>query len=704
MENLRFSLAESRIRQIPEEKGTVDPAYEGYFHDTAQEILTFLDTAAFMKSDAAKEADLETLKEKNQALYRDILPDHYDRSWCSPAFAKKMLGKENGPILSALSYEIRSMIPCLFEGEEDHALIRMELFLEVYSCFENAFRDARTLQEAGEDAQGVSVPKTRYIKGIVSGYLSDYAEDELTCELETKLVTGSPRENEAVRQEDFRDPRYLFFSGMYVSDNELGTAEHLAELSEEKIARMADTFTEGYRIGFETTGKDLSRKSVVGLVYTPGFERMMHRAEKNFASLGKTCIANRELHTLFLQMGRTSGVAGTPASRQADYDHREDLSLFLGDELANRMNESLEAAFRNVSDKAKEYAGPAVVEPYGDVPFAPRETEGRASFDGVQNRYVTKYRQKYTECYNQAVIGENRSFTIISFPLPSIAEDRKTYGEIFDETIRLNTLDYHLYQTIQGKIIDALNVCDHVVVKGMGANRTDLTVNLYKPEDPEKEDIFENCVADVNIPVGEVFTTPVLSGTNGLLHVTRVYLDGLLFKDLAITFRDGMTADYSCGNFAGQEHAREKGRAYIEENILFHHASLPMGECAIGTNTTAYAVGEKYGISGRYGILIAEKTGPHFAVGDTCYSHEEDIVTRNPDGKRIAARENDFSRKRTTDPEAAYFGCHTDITVPYRELGLFAGVTADGRMVKIIENGRFVLPGTEELNGPLDAM
>ncbi len=129
-----------------------------------------------------------------------------------------------------------------------------------------------------------------------------------------------------------------------------------------------------------------------------------------------------------------------------------------------------------------------------------------------------------------------------------------------------------------------------------------------------------------------------------------------------------------------------------------------MGECAIGTNTTAYAVGEKYGISGRYGILIAEKTGPHFAVGDTCYSHEEDLVTRNPDGKIIAARENDFSRKRKENPEEAYFGCHTDITIPYRELGLFAGVKADGTEVPIIENGKFVLPGTEDLNPPLSGI
>ena len=41
---------------------------------------------------------------------------------------------------------------------------------------------------------------------------------------------------------------------------------------------------------------------------------------------------------------------------------------------------------------------------------------------------------------------------------------------------------------------------------------TDLTVQLHTLQDPEKETIFENCVADVNIPVGEVFTSPTATG------------------------------------------------------------------------------------------------------------------------------------------------------------------------------------------------
>ena len=51
----------------------------------------------------------------------------------------------------------------------------------------------------------------------------------------------------------------------------------------------------------------------------------------------------------------------------------------------------------------------------------------------------------------------------------------------------------------------------------------------------------------------------------------------------------------------------------------------------------------------------------------------------------------------------AYFNCHTDITIPYDELGAITVVRADGTTTDIIRNGRFV-PGTEPLNEPLDAM
>ena len=125
--------------------------------------------------------------------------------------------------------------------------------------------------------------------------------------------------------------------------------------------------------------------------------------------------------------------------------------------------------------------------------------------------------------------------------------------DVYKRQLRINTLDYKLYQGIQQKIIDTLDKAEYVHIKGCGANNTDLRVALHKLENPAEETNFENCVADVNIPVGEVFTSPVLKGTDGILHVTRVYLNGLKYLNLEIEFKDGMIADYSCTNFETSE-------------------------------------------------------------------------------------------------------------------------------------------------------
>ena len=180
--------------------------------------------------------------------------------------------------------------------------------------------------------------------------------------------------------------------------------------------------------------------------------------------------------------------------------------------------------------------------------------------------------------------------------------------------------------------------------------------------------------------------------------MSKVYLDGLQYENLKLTFQDGKITDYTCTNF--EDEAQNK--KYIYDNVLKNHETLPLGEFAIGTNTTAYVAAKKFNIEDKMPILIAEKTGPHFAVGDTCYSHSENVKLYNPDGKEIIAKDNEVSLLRDTDMSKAYFQCHTDITIPYDELGELAVLTESGKEIPIIERGRFVLPGCEELNKALE--
>lgn len=76
----------------------------------------------------------------------------------------------------------------------------------------------------------------------------------------------------------------------------------------------------------------------------------------------------------------------------------------------------------------------------------------------------------------------------------------------------------------------------------------------------------------------------------------------------------------------------------------------------------------------------------------------------NPDGKEIVARDNEVSILRKEHPEQAYMHCHTDITIPYDELGSITVLCADGNEIPILRDGRFVLPGTEVLNKAFDGL
>ena len=369
-------------------------------------------------------------------------------------------------------------------------------------------------------------------------------------------------------------------------------------------------------------------------------------------------------------------------------------ALFLDGALAERKIEAVRNVFERHKELAALYGGPAVVESFGEEPFVPENKETACRLSEKQQKLSVSNAGKIADIQNEYIKGEEHSFTIIAFPVPEIGE---RYEEIFDDVVRINTLDYMLYRDIQQKIIDVLDKGVTVLVKGKNGNETDMKVQLHKLDDPETQTNFENCVADVNIPVGEVFTSPKLVGTEGLLHVPRVFLHELEYRDLRLHFQDGFVTDYSCGNFAGAE----DNRKYIRDNVFHHHEKLPLGEFAIGTNTTAFSVARKYGIEDKLPILIAEKTGPHFALGDTCYSHEEEVKSFNPDGKEIVAKENEVSVLRDTDVSKAYFQCHTDITIPYDELGELSVLTESGEKHVIIQDGQFVLPGCEELNRAL---
>ncbi len=683
----RYSLMLDRIKELADENEAPE-SYRGYFTAVAEFILKTADVLELVKTKAIDNMSKEELAALNNDLYSDILGDNYNYSYVNYEYSYKAFGckteddKTVSQMLTFLFAEIRGMIAYAFEGRIIDMTLFMELFVEVYSMI------------AGADAvSGIR----KSLEEAIYYFEHDYAEYFVEYRIREQLDPALSFATDIIMNSDLNDLSYLYRYGEYISDNELKLAEFLNTLEDSEIEAMASTYTEGYRLGFVAAHIDLSEKKMVNIRYAVGQERMVRAAIKQFEAMGLKPVCHRYAVN---RINRRSivkiGYEAAGANRQYEFDHRMDEALFMDRRLMERKLEVLRLAYKNYEYQASTYAGPACIETFGGAPFEPVNSSYQPVLSKKQQEIGVEYTNVSSQIVNEYIPGDKRSFTIIAYPMPEIGEN---FPEIFHEIVKINTLDNNKYRRIHQSLIDELDKAVKVRVLGTGDNKTDMLVSMHEMKDPSKETNFENCVADVNIPVGEVFTSPKLTGTEGILNVSDVFLNDLNFKNLTMTFKDGKVDTYDCDNF--EDH--EAGRAYIKDNILMGRDTLPIGEFAIGTNTTAYVVANKYDIVYKLPILIVEKMGPHFAVGDTCYSHSEDTILYNPDGKEIVAKENECSVKRKTDIDNAYFNCHTDITIPYREIGAIYSIHEDGTRVPLILDGRFVLPGTEELNEPLDA-
>ncbi len=650
----RYELAMGRIAEIPEEKAVKGPAAD-YFEKLA---LFYLNPS-----------------------YEGTLPGKYEESYYDPSYAVKMLGAEYGAYLSFVAYESLNIIPFRAEKKIFDETILLELFLELYGLFLSA--------EGGE-------PEGKSVKNVIKSFVYDYMEHSVALRIREQIDPSQDFALKIIMGSDLTDISYLDLFGEYVDDDTRETAAFIASLPEEKIELMADTFTEGFRKGFIVTNKDISKKSIVNIIYSLGFERVVKKAVENFKRMGlKTTLMRRALYAANRSSIVRVGYSGAVSNRQMEFDHRDDKAIFMDKAFAERKLQIIGKTYEEYKTYAGAFAGRAVMETFGDEPFAPVFKKECIRMDKEQQKIMLEISQGMGRIANRYINGEETSYTIISYPVPKIGRDFK---EIFEETIKVNTLDYNKYRDMQDKLIRTLEKGRKVRIKGKNGNKTDITVSLHEMKDPEKETVFENCVADVNIPVGEVFTSPSLPGTDGILHVSEVYLRGLRYENLEFHIKDGYVENYSCTNFSSEKENKD----YIKENILHNHETLPIGEFAIGTNTTAYAMAKKFDIFSRLEILIAEKTGPHFAFGDTCYSRSEDIAVYNPDGREIISRDNEYTIKRKTETDFKYFECHTDVTIPYDELDSITAIDEEGNEYSVIGDGKFAVPGTEALNEPLN--
>ena len=274
----RYELARERIGEILEEKTVAEP-YRDFF---IKEAAFLKKVAAVMDHEQEREAwSLGEHQKLNHELYEDVLPENYENSYGNPAYAQKMLG-EYGRDFTFLYTELHGTIAYAFEKKIWDLTVGFELFLEIYSAFS---------QE--------EIPSEKQVREILVSYVNDYCQDMVEERIREAIDAKDNFAVNIIMDSDLQDVRYLYRFGEFISDDQLQTAEFLNSLSQNEIDEMARTYTEGYRIGFITGRKDITKKKTVNIRYHLGFERMVKAAILQFKEMGlETVIYRHSLHAV----------------------------------------------------------------------------------------------------------------------------------------------------------------------------------------------------------------------------------------------------------------------------------------------------------------------------------------------------------------------------------------------------------------------
>lgn len=630
-------------------------------------LLTLTEMEAKWTEGYYQSASLAELQDDQKLLYEDRTTQAYEQSYLNPAYMSGWIGREVGPVLAALAK--------IFKEASSYAYTHRRFMLCEYIAF--YLEMEKRMLHGQVRADGLTVQIKRFMD----------AQQEIMTEMSfhENYNVSNGAILDLISREDLNGPYYLYQLGLPVAEQEIQLQQFLANLSQEEIESSAYSMAEGFRRSFARDHKDLRGKKAVAIHYPLGMERLILRTAE---------ILKQDMH----MEPFVAHITSSAWNKQYEYDHRFDMALYLDEAYKVHQKEILGELIQDNESMLQGYAGGVYLESFGEVPFIGKTKEEALSLAQEQQQWLSQMLSEKSVLMEEIGKLKESSFTMMALPTPAIGE---CFEAVFHEMVKINQLDQDQIGKAQHSLIQTLDRGKSVYIRGRGGNETELTIALHALDNPKRQTNFYNELADCNIPAGEVYTTPQLTGTDGILHVEKAYLNGHAYENLKLTFENGYVTEYSCTNFEDQE----EGKAYIRENLLHPYETLPMGEFAIGTNTVAYAMAQRYGILPVLPILIAEKLGPHFALGDTCFSYEEERAVYNPtDRKEIVARDNEQSLLRYSEPEKAYTGRHIDISLSFDSIGTLSVVKERGDHIDLIREGRFVLIGTDLLNIPMMAM
>ncbi|MGG3887791.1 aminopeptidase [Metabacillus fastidiosus] len=203
----------------------------------------------------------------------------------------------------------------------------------------------------------------------------------------------------------------------------------------------------------------------------------------------------------------------------------------------------------------------------------------------------------YNKIYNHKVHSNIRvkhtKWVVLRYPNPSMAQLSKMSTEAFEDFyFNVCTMDYQKMSKAMDPLVELMNRTDKVRITGKD---TDLTFSI-------KNIPAIKCDGIMNIPDGEIYTSPVLESVNGVIsYNTPSPYNGFIFENVKLRFENGKIIEAT---------ANDSER--INKIFNTDEGARYVGEFAIGVNPY---IGKEFG-----DILFDEKIfgSLHFTPGQ-CY-------------------------------------------------------------------------------------
>ena len=195
----RYELVAERIVEISKEP-QVPECYKDYFSEAAAYLEKTMELCQMAIAGTLQQRSLETCKGDQEFLYHHMLPAYYAESYANPAYAVTVFGEKEGELLSFLRAELDVAIAYAFEGKLAELTLLIELFVQVYNCFEE------------EDVQEA--------KQTIYWYFHDYSELFALWQVKDLVDADYDFCTDIIMNSDLSDLTYLYHYGLPVGENE----------------------------------------------------------------------------------------------------------------------------------------------------------------------------------------------------------------------------------------------------------------------------------------------------------------------------------------------------------------------------------------------------------------------------------------------------------------------------------------------------